>query len=201
MKKWLVVAAIILAAAIGIGIWLIVDTPKTTKANDTHIFVIKQPDGDYVFDDDANLRKQTEQAVLELNRGSHMRYELLARYDTLQEEIQKEYAPIQNLLSVDVRTPEGAYIFSGYPTDESPYCLSSVTLQEEEYDILGISVGNTLYEAHETLLALGYEEKAQGIYEKYDVSITLVTDPQQELPVVGEVSASVKTYYLGNRFL
>ena len=163
----------------------------------------------------AAIRKTRETADL-INQNSELgACKLLEAYtENMREKLIDSGAyNIDNYMSDDYYWPDDdvesemwsqslMYIFSGYPDDESPFFLTGIEFSSSDYNIFGITAGNTLTDAIKTMEENGFERISadSNMLEKTGITIklNLYFDEAEEMRVKS-IEIDVYTKYLGNR--
>ena len=168
-----------------------------------HNYIIRTEKGNFIFNDDKAIRKETERAAKELNNNSVIPCKLLCKYTPKihQNLIKNIKYFICNFMSYDYYGDGFALNFSGYPHDECDSYLTNIKISSKDYSILGIRIGDSINELDDKLIVYGYKRLARKEFErKYvykDGHVVIKCD--EENGKIATVNVSVKTFYLGNR--
>lgn len=169
----------------------------------THNYIIRNDKGNYIFNDDVAIRKETERAAKELNHNSVIPCKLLCKYtpDIHQKLLNIIKYFICNYMSYDYCGKGYQLSFSGYPNDECESYLTNITINTNEYFIYGIKIGDNINKLNDCLLSAGYSRVSRKEFESkyvYKRGLIIIKCDEKE-GKVNSFNIQVKTFYLGNR--
>ena len=174
-----------------------------------HKYTIKDPKNSnlFVFNDNIEKRKDTENTIKDMNINSNLGFDLLSPYeDEVIEKLEKcSDECIDNYMSNDYYADGITWIFSGYPHDESSDFLTEIIVVSNKYNVYGIKVGDNISSSINTLKKINFKKIEEKDFEhkycKNDLSITFITRNRENLSqkdIITEIIIYVKTWYLGN---
>ncbi len=170
-----------------------------------HNYIVETDEG-YVFVDDTDKRKRTEDTVKEINRLSNLPCKLLRRYsDKLCKDLSEiGFNGFRNYFSFDFECADGVIVVSGYPHDEEKDSVISMTFNTDKYDALGIKVGMLHEQVDGILQSYGYQLVVEKDDEDDEVEEQYYEKDAVRIYVAGEqfldqVKVEVESFYLGNR--
>lgn len=87
----------------------------------------------------------------------------MSRFDTKDSNLQK-FNKLDNYMSKDYTDEDISFSYYGYPNDESEYCLGSIGLLTNKYNILGVTVGDNMKREITKLEKYGFKLEDSGDY-------------------------------------
>ncbi|MDL2238539.1 hypothetical protein LJC56_12070 [Christensenellaceae bacterium OttesenSCG-928-K19] len=97
----------------------------------------------------------------EINENSTLPLALLTPHNSVRDELQEDESldSVNNFMSFDYYADGYMLSFSGFPEDDSEYCLTDMEITSGEYDVLGISILDDMAQAAQVLEGYGYSAK------------------------------------------
>ena len=160
---------------------------------------IKKGNRGYVFIPNQELTENMNALINTMNDKSVLPMNILTAFDATKMPSNGKF--IRNYMSLDYYYDDFEIKFSGYPTDESDFCLTNIEFETDKYNLFGVTVGNSKDNVVNTLHSFGFAEMPEKCSQSYlcfgnlDVRIGVHFKDNVAIRMV----ISVATYYLGNR--
>lgn len=159
---------------------------------------------------DENELEKNKNIATTINNNSNLPVEYMkkkTRKDS--DRYQKKYEFINNYMSDDYSNKDIEFSYYGYPNDESPFYLASITLLSRKYNLLGVKVGDKIEKSISKIEKYGFKvtkNNGSDVKFEYDDYIIYIksdiinyTDDDNYIPRIEEISISAESAYLGNR--
>jgi len=142
--------------------------------------------------------------ITELIRNSELPYELLSEYSKFNKEELANYKLVNNYMSFDYYAQERDLIlsFQGFPNDESPSRLCGLKVVDNQYNVLGIKVGDKfdgLGELDRYMEKYDYEGLENTYSCPYHNGKVTVDFKFENEYVIKSIDIEIQSEYLGNR--
>ena len=154
------------------------------------------------------IRKNSSHRIADIiNNNSNLPIKYMSRFDTKDSNLQK-FNKLDNFMSEDYSDGDISFSYYGYPNDESEYCLASIGLLTNKYNILGVTIGDNMKQAITKLEKYGFKLEDSGDYLevtlKYkDFTISMEANLEnyedKENTVIEKIGIKANSKYLGNR--
>ena len=155
------------------------------------------------------IRKNNVYKIVDIiNNNSNLPVKYMSKFDIEDTNLQK-YNKLDNYMSKDYTDEDISLSYYGYPNDESEYCLGSIGLLTNKYNILGITVGDNMKQAITKLEKYGFKLKESDDYlevtlKNNDFTITMEADTENSIDdkdniVIEGIGIKANSKYLGNR--
>ena len=152
-----------------------------------------------IFVPSPELTNQMNALVQSINDNSTLPMNLLAMFEAAR--VPEHGKFIRNYMSLDYYYDDFEIKFSGYPTDESDFCLTNIEFETSEYNLFGVTVGSSKDNVVNTLHSFGFTEMPEKCSQSYlcfgNLDVRIGVHLKDNLVV--RIVISVATYYLGNR--
>lgn len=141
-----------------------------------------------------------------INNNSNLPVEYLCKYKDDDSSL-AEYNELINFMSTEYKGRDIEFNYYGYPNDEAEYRLGYVSLLNNKYNILGVTIGDNMQQAISKIESYGFTIKSEDnyygitlVYEDFSIIIKSSGDSKKDKNgTVEEICISAKTEYLGNR--
>lgn len=155
------------------------------------------------------IRKNNVHKIADIiNKNSNLPIKYMSKFDTKDSNLQK-FNKLDNYMSKDFTDEDILLSYYGYPNDESEYCLGSIGLLTNKYNILGVTVGDNMKQAITKLEKYGFKLKESDDYlevtlKNNDFTITMEADLENSIDdkdniVIEGIEIKADSKYLGNR--
>ena len=160
---------------------------------------IQKGERGYIFIPSPELINQMDILIKTINNNSILPIALLVPFDATQIPTNGKF--VRNYMSRDYYYDNFEIKFAGYPTDENNFYLTNIEFETNQYNLLGITIGDKQNNVVEALHSFGFSKMPEKCSQSYlcfgnlDVRIGVHFKDN----VVVRMVISVATYYLGNR--
>lgn len=149
-----------------------------------------------------NINENFEIANI-INNNSYLPIQYMSKYNKTDTKFQ-EYQKIDNYMSIDFNNNDISFSYYGYPNDQSEKYLGEISILTNQYNILGITIGDDIESSITKLQNYGFKlEKTDAnslvILNYKDYTIELETDiTNNSNAVIKTLHLKINSKYLGN---
>ena len=153
------------------------------------------------------IRKNNVYRIVDIiNNNSNLPIKYMSKFDTEDTNL-KKFNKLDNFMSKDYSDEDILFSYYGYPNDESEYCLASIGLLTNKYNILGVTVGDNMKQSITKLEKYGFKleesnDYLEGTLNYKDFTITIEANLENseniENTVIGKIGRKANSKYLGN---
>ena len=143
-----------------------------------------------------------------INKNSTLPVKYLSKHNKEDNNL-KNYEEFNNLMSYDYKDENIAFSYYGYPNDEADYCLGSISLLTNKYNILGVTIGDNMIESISNIENFGFKLEENNDYytatlNYKDITIEIEANTENDNidennAVIGSIQVKAKSKYQGNR--
>lgn len=143
------------------------------------------------------------QIIETINNNSNLPLTYLSKYDETNATLQN-YEKLINFMSIDFHNADVEFSYYGYPNDESEKYLGSITLLNNKYNILGVTIGDDIDQAVTKFQEYGFKLDPDSsyyislTYGDFTIDISEDFENEQGNHIIGTIKLYAKSEYLGN---
>ena len=132
----LLIILVVLLLVVGTISYIIIKTKTNDEINDENIDFIKV-----------------------INNNSKLPVKYMSKYNALDNAKYKSegYEYLSNFMSYDFKKDNISFSYYGYPTNESEKYLGKITISDDKYNILGVTVGDNYQDSIKKIESYGFE--------------------------------------------